>query len=373
MATGFLQLHRDRGSSCRRCRCCNSAVVNGIGHSLWLADVVISEPRTGRSTQQRWSGPALCIQYNTHAHTRIRTIGQLRDTAASAHAARTFRNVFAINNRPKHTISCWRNVITANASFGFAFIGQVFLGTRGQSGSSKSLPKDYLDCSSIFDSRLPYLVQLIFRIVGPNILEIKIRRFSAKNAKKSTPNVLRLSTYPVCLTDNQTRWIHRRFHKSPKSQYSYVVIRNRREMVIADFRSEVQEIASLCVHEEKRTRRRALYVTSANGDQEAVTTVGGIDIVDWLHWPKPIIVTRWGDKPDWFTIIDGKRVIILSLAEQCKTGVQFRPTRLCSRPNSANWLCCKDGGVVCLRIDKENATNALYCSWHIRYLWYINQ
>jgi len=50
--------------------------------------------------------------------------------------------------------------------------------------------------------------------------------------------------------------------------------------VIADFRSEVQEIASLCVHEEKRTRRRALYVTSANGDQEAVTTVGGIDIVD---------------------------------------------------------------------------------------------
>jgi len=178
---------------------------------------------------------------------------------------------------------------------------------------------------------------------------------------------------PVCLTDNQTRWIHRRFHKSPKSQYSYVVIRNRREMVIADFRSEVQEIASLCVHEEKRTRRRALYVTSANGDQEAVTTVGGIDIVDWLHWPKPIIVTRWGDKPDWFTIIDGKRVIILSLAEQCKTGVQFRPTRLCSRPNSANWLCCKDGGVVCLRIDKENATNALYCSWHIRYLWYINQ
>ena len=44
---------------------------------------------------------------------------------------------------------------------------------------------------------VPYLVQLIFRIVGPNILEIKIRRFSAKNAqKKSTPNVLRLSTYP---------------------------------------------------------------------------------------------------------------------------------------------------------------------------------
>lgn len=98
-------------------------------------------------------GPGRRCAFNTtHTRTHAYAPGQLRDTAASAHAARTFRNLFAINNRPKHTISCWRNVITANASFGFAFIGQVFLGTRGQSGSSKSLPKDYLDCSSIFDS-----------------------------------------------------------------------------------------------------------------------------------------------------------------------------------------------------------------------------